>query len=359
MAGGAAISETTEAFFVGGTYVQTESGQRMYGQAYIQRRCPDEPNQYPIVLIHGGHQTSMNFETTPDGRPGWSDFFLAAGFDTYLMDTPGRGRAAYLDDVYGPMGMAYTTARVEERNTAGRTRDLWPQAHLHTQWPGPGVAGDPAFDQFYASQSQCIADETLREQMARRAGAALLDKIGPAILVTHSQSGHFGWQMADARPSLVKAIVAVEPGGPPFVGMDTVGPPDYFRDGEVLRPYGLTATPVEFDPPVADPASDLSFARQDEPDAPGYARCHLLTEPRRMVNLVDVPVAVITGEASYHAGYDHCSVAFLRQCGVSVDHVLLADEGVHGNCHMMMLERNSDEIAAVIHQWLKEHDFAG
>ena len=46
---------------------------------------------------------------------------------------------------------------------------------------------------------------------------ALLDKIGPAILLTHSQSGAFGWPVADARPDLVKAIVAVEPNGPPVL----------------------------------------------------------------------------------------------------------------------------------------------
>ena len=42
-----------------------------------------------------------------------------------------------------------------------------------------------------------------------RAGAALLDRIGPAILLTHSQSGTFGWLVADARPNLAKAIIAM------------------------------------------------------------------------------------------------------------------------------------------------------
>ena len=36
------------------------------------------------------------------------------------------------------------------------------------------------------------------------------------MLLTHSQSGPHGWDVADARPELVKAIVAVEPNGPPF-----------------------------------------------------------------------------------------------------------------------------------------------
>ena len=44
---------------------------------------------------------------------------------------------------------------------------------------------------------------------------ALLDKIGPAIVLTHSQSGAYGWLIADARPKLVKALVSIEPNGPP------------------------------------------------------------------------------------------------------------------------------------------------
>ncbi len=348
-----------EAFFVGGKYMQTDDGQRMYGQAYVQRRAAETTHPYPMVLIHGGHQTSVNFETTPDGRPGWSDFFVAAGYDTYLLDQPGRGRSAYIDQAYGKISLPYPTKRVEDRFTAGREKDLWPRARLHSQWPGSGTVGDPVFDQFYASQAPSITDASVREDLMRQAGAALLDRIGPAVLLTHSQSAHFGWHIADARPELVKAIVAVEPGGPPFVGFETVGAPGYYRDGPPIRPYGLTVNALTFDPPVIDPETDLVFRRQAAPDADGFAPCHLLQEPRRLVNLAKVPVAVITGEASYHAGLNHCAVAFLRQCGVSAEHIRLEDRGLHGNGHMMMLEKNSDDVAALIEEWLRGHELAG
>ena len=35
-----------------------------------------------------------------------------------------------------------------------------------------------------------------------------------------------------------------------------------------------------------------------------------------------------------------------------VEHIALADRGIHGNAHMMMLESNSDDIAAAIEGWL-------
>ena len=91
----------------------------------------------------------------------------------------------------------------------------WPQAKKHTQWPGDGPnkgkKGDPIFDAFYATQVETVISNEETQQRNQDAGAALLDKIGPAIVLTHSQSGAFGWLIADARPSLVKAIVAIEP----------------------------------------------------------------------------------------------------------------------------------------------------
>ena len=61
---------------------------------------------------------------------------------------------------------------VEQRFTAPERKQLWPQASLHTQWPGTGTQGDAAFDAFYASQVETIGDEALIEQMNRDAGAS-------------------------------------------------------------------------------------------------------------------------------------------------------------------------------------------
>jgi hypothetical protein len=61
---------------------------------------------------------------------------------------------------------------------------------------------------------------------------------------------------------------------------------------------------------------------------------------------------IVTGEASYHAAYDHCTAAYLEQAGAHNTFIRLADQGVRGNGHMMMIEKNSNAIAAVIAQWL-------
>lgn len=342
-------------FFVAGQYVTATDGQIMADQIYVEYQIPRTlTHAYPIVMIHGGGQTGTNFEGTPDGRPGWRDYFLRQGYSVYVIDQPGRGRSAYHPDQYGPTNRS-TTLTIEQRFTAPELFNLWPQAHLHTQWPGSGPnkgqVGDPTFDQFYASQVESIANAAETELLNKAAGAALLDQIGPAIILTHSQSGPFGWQIADARPNLVKGVVAVEPSGPPFYDVSLLGAPNYFSDGALSRPWGITATPITYSDGVTDP-SQLRFTQQATPDSPDVVRCRLQAQPvHTLPNLQRVPILMITSEASYHASYDSCTSQYLTQAGVQHTYIRLPDAGIHGNGHMMMLEKNNLRIAALIEQW--------
>ena len=111
--------------------------------------------------------------------------------------------------------------------------------------------------------------------------------------------------------------------------------------------------PLTYDPPVTE-ASPLEFVREDKPEKPDLVRCWAQAEPaRKLVNLQNMPILIVTSEASYHASYDHCTVRYLAQAGVKNTFIRLPDGGIHGNGHMMMLEKNSDDIADVIEGWLK------
>ena len=341
-------------FFVGGTYFDSQGGRSMSGQMYVEYQIPaTRTHTYPIVMFSGGGQSGLNYTGTPDGREGWMQFFLRQGYAVYVLDQPSRARSPHQAEV-GPQ-TRQPVERVQQRFTAPERSKLWPQAVLHTQWPGTGVEGDPVFDQFYAQNFPSLTSFPRQQELNRDAGAALLDRIGPSIVLTHSQSGTFGWLVADARPALVKGIVALEPSGPPVHDNVEKGAPDWFEDGPLTKPYGLTAPPLTYDPPVANP-SDLKFVRQDAPDAPGLVRCWAQAAPaRRLARLQQIPILVVQAEASYHATYDHCTVAYLRQAGAtSVRYVRLADVGIKGNGHMFMLEKNNLEIAALIARWVKE-----
>jgi pimeloyl-ACP methyl ester carboxylesterase len=339
--------------FAGGKYSTRDAVQVMSGQIYAEFQIPvHQRHPYPIVFVHGLGQSGTNFTGTPDGREGWTQFFLRQGYAVYVMDQPGRGRSAYVADLYGP-ATPPDLITIQKRFTAVERYNLWPQAHLHTQWPGTGVQGDSSFDQFFASQLPSIADFKLAVELNRDAILALLEKIGPAILVTHSQAGAFGWPVADARPDLVKAVIAVEPSGPPFYNVETIGAPEWFRAAkDMQRPWGITAVPLHYSP-AAGSAPDLEIARQDQPDGPDLTRCWLQKNPaRQLPNLQKVPMLILTSEASYHAAYDHCTARYLEQAGAHPKSIRLGVAGIHGNGHMMMLEKNNEEIAALMARWL-------
>ena len=339
-------------FFAGGALDTSRPGTPMTGHMYVEYQIPGTlAHPFPVVMIHGGSQTGTNFTGTLDGREGWAQYFLRRGYAVYVVDQVARGRAAQWSQADGPVTAA-NIERLLQRFVAPERFNLWPQAGLHTQWPGTGRPGDPSFEQFYASQFPSLVDFPRQQVLNRDAAVALLDRIGPAVLLVHSQSGTFAWPVADRRPGLVKAIVAVEPNGPPVHDVEFKGPPEWFADNPHLKPYGLVDVPLTYDPAVTD-ASPLGVVREQAPERPDAVRCWTQAEPaRKLVNLQNTPIMIVTSEASYHAPYDHCTVRWLAQAGVKTTFVRLADAGIHGNGHMMMLENNSDAIAGVMADWL-------
>ena len=112
--------------------------------------------------------------------------------------------------------------------------------------------------------------------------------------------------------------------------------------------------PLTYDPPLKE-GEKLSFVRQDKADKPDLVRCWAQAQPaRQLPNLKNIPILIISSEASYHSSYDHCTAAYLTQAGVKNTFIRLADVGIHGNGHMMMLEKNNDAIAGVMEGWLSK-----
>ena len=131
------------------------------------------------------------------------------------------------------------------------------------------------------------ADALARIDMAT---ASEIDRIGPAILVLHSQPGRPSWVVADRRPNLVKAMVELEPGGPPVASGPPLNPP-------TPLPYGLTTVPITYSPPVSNPPSELQFTQTPINDR-YVASCLLQVEPaRKLPNIAMVPILLLTSEA--------------------------------------------------------------
>ena len=348
-------------FFVGVRYVHADGRTRKEGGMYVEKYVPHQQTRAtPIVMFHGGGQSGTNFITTPDGRRGWLHDFLRAGYTAYVVDQPERGRSGHrLESVAGGALVVDNVERVENFFTAPAKNNLWPQARLHTQWPGSGEKDDLFFDQFFASQVDALWDRSEIERLNQQAGIALLDQIGPAILLTHSQSGPFGWLIADARPQHIKAILALEPSGPPFFDVQFSGGKNWyeFDQRETARPFGITRIPLRFEPPLAE-NQQLEIEHQAADSSQELVAGYLQKQPaRQLPNLQGIPIMIMVTQASYHASYDHLTSAFLKQAGVDHEFVFLEEKGFRGNGHMVMLEKNNHQVADFLIGWLETNCF--
>lgn len=323
-------------FYVGGQYEQQLDGcHLMHGQMYVEVYKPKEIKRpFPLVLVHGAGQTAVNWMGTPDGRFGWLDLFLQMGYVVYVVDQPARGRSVYHPSKNGTL--KYMSVEQCKKTFAN-------QMSIHTQWPSSDTDKNVVFNAFYASQVEFITDTKLGQQMMLDAGKQLLEILGKAALIVHSQAGPFGWILGDACPDAVVALVEIEPSGPPFS--------NWFPLHGRCRPYGLTEIPLQYDPPINPP----EWWKDIQKPIPSIECVNdwLQQEPAgQLVNLLNIPQLLLTAEASYHQEYDCVTAAYLKQAGVPVDVVSLPDVGIRGNGHMMMLEKNNTDIAAYIDSWL-------
>ena len=315
------------------------AGRQMYVEYWIPRELK---HPYPVVFVHGGGGQGLDWITTPDGRPGWAMNFLAEGYAVYVVDRPGHGRSPYHPDLHGPFpAQASTYEQMMRQFTAPEkaAQPYGPQAKLHTQWPGTGTGvgtiEDPTTRQSAAAQGgSFLPDLEATHDVWRARLGELFDRIGPAMIMSHSMGGPSAWIAADARPNLVKGILAIEPAGPPMGNLK----------------WGVAACKLRYDPPANKP-EDLKTVRIT-PSEPNQDPYFIQAEPaRKLTNVSRVPILLLTAEASYHAPYDGGTVAWLKQAGCKVDHIRIADKGIHGNGHFLMMEKNNREALQPVLDW--------
>lgn len=307
-------------FWITGERIALNGKTYQRGPMFVDWEAPEQVTKpYPVILVHGGGYQNTEYRDTPDGRPGWAQRFVEAGYVVLLVDRPGQGRSPYHTDTMGPMGPPFAYERGAEVYFADIAEGR------HTQWPfDPNDA--IACDDFIAGYGPMPADLAASEDMDADRLARLLDRIGPAVLVTHSASGPDGWLVADRRPGLVRAIASIEPMGPPFAATPGIG----------TLSWGLTAAPVTYDPPRSTPEEARSAN----------------SASLRIPALQDLPIAVVSGETSVFAKMVPAIVEFLKHAGAAVEHLHLPDYGVLGNGHGLIYERNSDQTLAPVLAWI-------
>lgn len=311
--GGPLFLQDEGSFFVGGEVVTTqftgaETGSYVRKQMYVHYRVPvEKKHPWPIVLVHGGGLTGATYETTPDGREGWDTYFVRKGFTVYVVDEPGRGRAGFDPESINRGRAEANIALVpsirrftqELAWTFFRIGPTYPTPYPNTKFP-------IAAAQELSAQGVPYAESTFQgggPATAPPALAALLDRIGPAIVISHSLGGPHTDQLVGLRPQLLKGVINLE-------------------------------------------AVQLAVSDQIVAAYANFPSLELFGD-----NVLGNPVG--TGQARYDAR--SALVQRINAAGGDAEVVLLADKGFIGNTHMLMQETNNLKIADWLIRWIDKN----
>src|SRR5258707_7009126 len=181
-------------------------------QMYVQYFLPaNEHGAYPLLMWHGGGLTGVTYETTPDGREGWLNYFLRKGWSVYNSDAVERGRAGWAQypDIFKGEPVFLTTSNPFERFRIGTSAGWDPDPAKRKLMPGSQFPNE-GYDNF---TKQGVPRWTTNDDATLAAYIAEIDRVCPCVLLFHSQAGAFGFKAAQARRDKVKGLVAVEPAG--------------------------------------------------------------------------------------------------------------------------------------------------
>lgn len=297
-------------FFINGEVVRTENpgggapgGRIVVNQMYVEYAVPkrQKSGAWPIIMVHGSGHTGKTYDTTPDGRDGWKQHFLRKGFTVYVVDQVGRARSGWNAE---PINQAHTKGDAGLIPKGGVVQFTYERAWSVFRfgpkpdewWP------DSKFPQKYLDQymAQLVpnTEATLPQPPRKTVDAlvALLNKIGPAMVMVHSQSGIYGTQTVLARPDLVKALLNVE----------------------------------------------------------GRSGCNLTPEQTKI--MAGVPWLNVAGDHGWN-GDQECrkAVASVKTVGGKADFLATYEKGVRGNTHMMMMDINNLQVADWILDWVAKN----
>ena len=184
------------------------------GQMYVQYVKLSSPRaSYPLLLWHGGGLTGVTWETKPDGKPGWQMFFINCRPRRLRLGCHGaRARSwSRYPEVYKGEPLFRTKKEAWEAFRIGLVGSYETDPAKRKEIPGQ-LFPVQAFDAF---AMQSVPRWVTNDAGTQAAYNALVAKVCPCVILTHSQGGNFGFNAALAAPDKVKGLISIEPSGAP------------------------------------------------------------------------------------------------------------------------------------------------
>lgn len=300
-------------FFVGGRDIQSDtlstlpayakSGTITVDQMYTRFQVPPSAKDAALVLIHGCCLTGKTWETTPDGRMGWDEYFVRRGYPTFVIDQSGRGRSAVNATAMNAAKLGNEpvdklpvvfAASHESAWTIFRFGPEFPKTYDGMQFP---IAAQNGLWQ------QMVPDWLNAMPTPNPTTVALSElskKLKKTVLMSHSQSGIYPFQTAALNTEGIAAIVSIEPGACPAADSD-------------LKPYTKMPIMVLFG----------DYVELSPRWAPRLKACKEF-------------------------------VAKTNAAGGRAELLLLPEIGIKGNSHMLMQDNNSIQIADLMGSWIEQ-----
>lgn len=287
------------------------SGDVTINQMYVQYQTPVEADRHlPVVMVHGCCLSSKTWETTPDGRMGWNEYFVRKGYSVYLADQSSRARS----------GFDATTINAVKAGLEPPSKlpNIFMASH-QTAWTL--FRFGPEFNKAFADEQFPVkaADELYKQMIPDLNGtlpmpnptwknmAVLAEQLHGAVLMGHSESGFYPEQAALIDPKGIRGIISIEMG------------------------------------------------------------CSTDFKAAQLATLAKIPILIIFGDhlgdvpgrfaKTWPDNFDSCQkfVGQVKKAGGDAEMMSLPKIGIHGNSHMLMQDKNNLQIADLIVGWMGQH----
>lgn len=311
-------------FFIGGEKVKQSfielGSQRAadtitINQMYVEFMQPVEKTTLPVVMVHGAGLSGNSYDTTPDGRMGWYEYFVRNAYPTYIVDQVGRARSGFNQAIFNEVGAKEVDSSQQPKITR--------MGDLHAAWinfrigPNQGVAYSDS--QFPVESMDVLSQMGIPDLSASLTSpnpnyqtlSMLADKLEGIILMGHSQSGHFPLETALLNPEKVKAMILLEPG---------TCLNDQLSDAQLKK---ITSIPL-----LIVYGDHLSSSTELPGNAPGWQQ--RFNECQHLINRVN-------------------------KLGGNATMLYPPNLGILGNSHMLMLDKNNLQIADLIIEWINKN----
>lgn len=312
------VLKSVGSFFVGGRSVSMTAnqiglftgGSTMIDQMYVQYMVPQGGPKPSIIMVHGGTLTGASYETTPDGRMGWFEYFVRKGHPSYVVDQVGRGRSGYN---HAPFNDVRTGA--QPPGTLPALRRISDEVAWTGFRFGPSDGVKFQDTQFPVEAMEELAKQGVPDLIQAvppndpnyTALSQLAQKLGDAVLLGHSQSGTFPFETALRSAKGLKGLIAIEPPG-----------------------------------------------------------CNATVYSEEQINkLAKLPILIVFGDhVDMQQPIAPSWLPFFKDCQAFVERINAAKGkatmlhtpsiGIRGNSHMIMQDKNNLLIADLIMDWLKQ-----